>query len=271
MWQAWHDSSRKSRARPRIRIAIRDTAGETAAAAARASQRCAARRGGSCSGDCGRFDSHRADTAEPGRPCPPSIPGEGSLPHEDDSTRYHASHVRLVRNASRPCFAGLTTSRTMRRGCTQTSETAQPPLIQAAVRAQPSHNQKIRAEDRRRVLHSAPSADRRPGWSGTIHRPGCTPTGGRSAGVTWPTCTLPAGSVTTRYASIRTRGVRARSALVAMRPATPRVTADQRAPREHQASLPSRGHERADHPCCRRAACVRFGHGDCYSVFHNVE
>jgi hypothetical protein len=65
-------------------------------------------------------------------------------------------------------------------------------------------------------------------------------------------------------------GVRARSALVAMRPATPRVTADQRAPRELQASLPSRGHQRADHPCSRRAVCVRFGHGDCYSIFHNL-
>jgi hypothetical protein len=210
----------KAGRRRQIRIAIWVTAGQTAAAAARASQRCAARRGGSCSGDCGRFDSHRADTAEPGHPCPPSIPGEGSLPHEDDSTRYHASPlVRFVsRTASRPCFAGLTTSRTCgRRLYAYTSETAQPPLNQAAVRCptfpQPE-GQRACPEPRRwacpepvegRVPHTPPSADRRPGWSGTIHRPVCTPTGGRSAGVIWPSCTPPAGSVTTRYASIRTR------------------------------------------------------------------
>jgi len=166
-----------------------------------------------------------------------------------------------------------------RAGDSNPSETAQPPPNQAAVRAQPSPQQfgsgVVQLPVEGPVLSSVEGA-----LSAQVRRPTAGPDGARRSIV--PTAPRPAVDppessgrrarfpleasqpATLPYG----RGVRARSALVATRPATPRVTTVERAPRELQASLPSRGLERADHPWCRRAACMRYGHGDCYSVFH---
>ena len=132
-----------------------------------------------------------------GPPCPPSIPGEGQSSVRRLYSVSRVTCVRFVRLASRPCFAGLTRSRTGRRLYNSFRDSTAAAYSSGC--ACPTFPQ---PEGRRACSAQHPSADRRPGWSGTIHRPDCTPTGGRSAGVIWPTCTLPAGSVTTRSASI---------------------------------------------------------------------